>query len=203
MPEARKSSDILKDGKKGKVGRPALDPEQGPLRGERLVEYKLESQKDQRKRERLSKVRLAAYMSRKDKQPVESLLDEGRDKEMEVSLEEVEREEPVEEKEESKAVSKTSFYRKLDQAKAEIEKMSMFEKVDVTVKLLASHDFDETKVGVTISGKEAKQHLSKGLTQMSPYQLRERCRVLLGILESHADGEDLLRSLLRTTVTEL
>ena len=91
VPEARKSSDILKDGKKGKVGRPALDPEQGPLRGERLVEYKLESQKDQRKRERLSKVRLAAYMSRKDKQPVESLLDEGRDKEMEVSLEEVER----------------------------------------------------------------------------------------------------------------
>ena len=204
VPEPRKSRDRLKDGGKGKVGRPALDPEQGPLRGERLAEYKLESKQDQRKRERLSKVRLAAYMSRKDKQPVENLLDEeSDDKEMEVSLEEVEREEPEEEKEESKADSKTSFYRKLDQAKAEIEKMSMFEQVDVTVKLLTSHDFDETKVGVTISGKEAKQHLSEGLTQLSPYHLRERCRVLLGILESHADGEGLLRSLLRTTVTEL
>ena len=40
-PEARKSIDSLKDGKKGPGGRPALDPEQGPLKGERLAEYKL------------------------------------------------------------------------------------------------------------------------------------------------------------------
>ena len=81
-----------------------------------------------------------------------------------------------------------------------MERLTVTEKVDVTVKLLVSHDFDEIRVGVCISAKKAKVHLQSCLSSLSPYQIRERSKELLQILESHVDSERLLQSLLKITV---
>ena len=48
-------------------GRPSLDPEAGPMRGAVLAEYKLEKQRVNRKKQKISQIRQAAVANRKDR----------------------------------------------------------------------------------------------------------------------------------------
>ena len=79
-------------------------------------------------------------------------------------------------------------------------KMTVLEKVDVTAKILISHDLNADKLTLRISPKDAKAHLALGLSKFSKYQLREGAQHILDIIESHADGEVMLVKLLQEEV---
>ena len=64
---------------KFKPGRPSLDPVAGAMRGEVRAEYKLENQRQNRKKQKITAIRQAAVASRKDRKSgdLEKLLGES------------------------------------------------------------------------------------------------------------------------------
>ena len=214
----------------GKGGRPPLDPESGPMNAEALKEYRVDNLRQHRKQEKLRKIRQAAVSMRRDRGGREELLeDSSTEEELEVSLREEQREEErederkeerEEEREEKReqvmsdreqlkdegeeekvmASSERSFYEKMRSAKDVMGKMTMLEKVDVTVKMMVSHDLNEEKMGLRMSPKDVKAHLALGLSKLTPYHVRERSRKVLDILESHQEGERMLVKLLQEEV---
>ena len=197
-------------GSGGKMGRPPLDPQAGPMKGEVRKEYMQEKKREGRKKEKLRKVRQAAVYMRKDRGGREELLeDSSSDDELVVSLNEEVREEGRKEgreegrKEEEvqvKASSETNFYEKLNAAKEIMSKMTRLEKVDVTAKIMVAHDMDDEKLGLRMSPKDVKAHLAMGLSMLTPYHVRERSQLILDIVESHCKGEKMLVKLLQEEV---
>ena len=49
------------------TGRPPLDPEAGPMKGDVRAEYKLENQRQNRKKQKIRQIRQDAVASRKDR----------------------------------------------------------------------------------------------------------------------------------------
>ena len=194
---------------KFKPGRPSLDPVAGAMRGEVRAEYKLENQRQNRKKQKITAIRQAAVASRKDRKSgdLEKLLGESSEEQaMDVNLEEVVIDEnennPSEDllMEKKRASSKSSYFEKLEKAREIVARMTILEKVDVTAKLLVSHDLNEEKLTLRISPKDVKTHLALGLSKLSKYHLRERAQQILDIIESHADGEAMLVKLLQEEV---
>ena len=101
---------------------------------------------------------------------------------------------------EQKASSRSTYFEKLGKVRCLMAKMTLLEKVDVTAKILISHDLNEDKLTLRISPKDAKAHLALGLSKLSKYHLRERAQQILDIIESHADGEAILVKLLQEEV---
>ena len=199
VPSARAVKEMDLGEERGK-GRPALDPEAGPMKGEVLLKYKMVKQRETRKKERISKVRRDAVSRRADRGGKEELLREGsKERELEVSLDEEMREEEVE-LEKPKASSVTNFNAKLRAVKELMIEMTLLEKVDVTVRILTLHDMDDEKLGIRISSKDAKAHLAQGISQLSAYKVREKAQHILDIVESHAEAERMLASLLQDQV---
>ena len=99
-----------------------------------------------------------------------------------------------------KGKKKRSFFYKLSEAKKEMVKLKLLEKVDVTIKLLMTHELNPEEVGVSISAEDARNHLKLMFSKLSTFQLRERSRNILSILLSHQESALLLRHLLRDTV---
>ena len=114
-------------------GRPPIDLEVGPMRGEVLNNYKLEHQREsreaereEREKERISEVRRLAVSMRADRGGQEELLrEDSPEVEREASLEV----EVREEQERPKAAGKTWFLVKLKDAKEIMLKMSLFQQV--------------------------------------------------------------------------
>ena len=65
--------------------------------------------------------------------------------------------------------SKSAFYWKLNKVKSLMLQLSSFEKVDITVKILSIHHFDQTRVGLSISAGDAKSCLDQNLSRLSVY----------------------------------
>ena len=95
VPSSRAVKEMDLEEERGK-GRPALDTEAGPMKGEVLLEYKMMKQRETRKKERISKVRRDAVSRRADHGGKEELLKEGsKERELEeMREEEVEVEKP-------------------------------------------------------------------------------------------------------------
>ena len=65
---------------------------------------------------------------------------------------------------EQKASSRSTYFEKLGKVSRLMAKMTVLEKVDVTAKILISHDLNADKLTLRISPKDAKAHLALGLT---------------------------------------
>ena len=83
VPEARARSDSgdAVESVSAGPGRPALDLEQGAMKGNVLAQYKLERQRESRKKQKISSIRRAAVASRRDRGGgnLDKLLGEGPD----------------------------------------------------------------------------------------------------------------------------
>ena len=68
VPEARTRADSgdAVASVSARPGRPALDLEQGAMKGNVLAQYKLERQRESRKKQKISSIRRAAVASRRD-----------------------------------------------------------------------------------------------------------------------------------------
>ena len=198
------------------------------MSGNARKEYKVQNQKKNRDKEMIRKIRQDAVSMSRDRMAREQLLDDDSEEEQEVSLQEevrdeggnVSDEEGSPEREgrscegmvldeqgeqvgaegEKKNSSRMDYYRKLKAAKLVLEKMTMLEKVDVTVKMMVAHDLAEEKLGVRMSPKDVRNHLALGLSKLSSYQVRERSQAILDIVESHVEAERILVTLLQQEV---
>ena len=200
-----------------------MDPVAGPMQGEERSKYNIQKVKESRHREKISEIRKQAVSMRKDRQggkQHETLRSESPQHDLDASMEASKREEEIgneslkdgnikdidyvitegkDEKTEG-SKSKSAFYRKLNKVKSLMLQLSSFEKVDIAVKILSVHHFDQTRVGLSISAGDAKSCLDQNLSRLSMYQVRERAREIISILETYAEPENLLSSLLRETV---
>ena len=184
-------------------GRPPTDPEIGPMVGDIRKNYLTEKKRQERKRQRISEIRRQAVAMRKDRfgNGDELLMSEDIDANDIIDINEIS--DTIDETpEKSVASSKSDYYEKLNQVKQIMFKFHPTQRPDIAVKILTTHDLDDSKLGLSITVREAKNHLEQRISHLSEFQIRERAREILMIVESHRDSEELLASLLRDTVFE-
>ena len=206
IPEARIIGETSSAVQKG-PGRPPSNLEKRPLKGVARQEYKLENQRENRKTQKIRSIRQAAVANRKDRRggDLEELLGgDLQDQAVDVNLNEAVEDENSTSAgsfvEKARATSRASYFDKLREAKILMSKLTVLEKVDISAKILVSHDLNEEKLTLRISPKDVKTHLALGLSKLSKYHLRERAQQILDIIESHADGEAMLVKLLQEEV---
>ena len=187
IPEARIIGETSSAVQKG-PGRPPSNLEKGPPYGVARQEYKLENQRENRKKQKIRSNRQAAVANRKDRRGgdlEELLVGDLRDQAVDVNLNEAVEDENNTSAgsfvEKGRATSRASYFDKLREAKILMSKLTVLEKVDITAKILVSHDLNEEKLTLRISPKDVKTHLALGLSKLSKYHLRERAQQILDI----------------------